>query len=305
MSDILRYEFALQEPAMAIAPVFLALPKKDRGKLDVTYQFNNTLLRWRGPDALGIPEQSVMLALLCIAAQQDIRVSLSNPQKVGAELLRRLCLSAADLDSKLVVLSISWNRLVAAAGYQDSGGGEYVKIAQTAVRRLAETTMWETRGDETVESRVLSWVKGNKDGVLILLNRRATEALCGGQYVKISLVERAALKSAPVKALHAWLSGCVRVGATSTFSLARIQTHVWGTAATGSTLRSRFKTLRKALADIGKLSGWRCTLSTPDDVNVTRVAPGSIADKTRKERRGPGSIANARKSAKTKEKGTV
>jgi hypothetical protein len=274
MSDLLRYEFALQEPAMAVAPVFLALSKGKRGKLDITYKFGVTILTWRGPDTLGIPEQSVMLGLLCIAAQQDTWLSRANAKKLGTELIRRLCLSDVDLDSGFLVVQTSWNRLVAAAGYQETAGGAYVRIVQTAVQRLAETTMWETRGDEKSQSHILSWVKGNKEGVLILLNRRATEALSGGQYVKISLIDRTALRSAPAKALHAWLSGCVRVGATSRFALSRLQIHVWGTEATGSTLRSRLTTLREALADIGKLPGWQCTLSTPNVVDVTRFLQG-------------------------------
>jgi len=49
------------------------------------------------------------------------------------------------------------------------------------------------------------------------------------------------------KAQHAWLSGYLQVGATQAFMLDRLQRHVWGTDATGSTLRSRLASLRQAL----------------------------------------------------------
>lgn len=159
MSNDLRFEFALQEPAMAIAPVFTALQKGPRKKLDVTFHFGGSKLQWRGPDALGIVEQSVLLGLLSIAKQRTYWLSPSSPSITGKLLLTRLRIVSADFDCDLAVLKASWKKLAAAAGYKSSGG-KNVAIVKSAVKRLAETVIWEERNGRECQSGILSFVEG-------------------------------------------------------------------------------------------------------------------------------------------------
>ena len=283
MSDDMRFEYAIQEPALAIAPVFLALKKGNRNKLDVKRIFGNSTLNWRGPDAMGMVEQSVLLGLLSIAGQQPFMLNPQNCHGTGKKILGLLTSSGLAINSDLAIMKANWAKIVMAAGYKTTGG-KNTKIVRSAMKRLAEMTIWEERFGIEYESRLLAWVSGDIDGVTLVLNLRATDALNGGQHVKISLIERNALSDDPSKALHAWLSGHMRSGSTKSFNISVFQSHVWGSEIkeAGSTLGSRMKKLRSALVSIGLLPGWNCRLFPRDRVEVTRINEWTIDDKRKK-----------------------
>ena len=272
MSRSAKYEFALQEPALALAPVFLALQKKrGRAKLDVTSSFGQSQLRWRGADALGIGDQSVFLGLLAIAAQQKLRLDTSNPGKrFGVRLMTQLGFEGAHEVTELFVLRATWSEIALAAGSR-SVGGKNRKDAQMAVRRFAETTLWERRDNKEYACRILSWLIGDDDSVFIALNPRATTALLGGQYCHISLVERRGISGEPGKALHAWLCANLRPGRTRRYAVDGLQVHVWGGLSTGTTLRNRRSRLVKAILHIGKLDKWRCEFIEDGMVEIERI----------------------------------
>jgi hypothetical protein len=304
-SDVVHFDYALQEPALSTAPVFLVQQKGKRKKLDVTRTFDDVKMRWRGPDALGMPEQSVLLGLLSIAGQQPYLLCPQHTQETGNQLLALLTLGKRHIASDLAVVQASWNKLAAAAGYQSSGG-RYTALVKEALKRLTETTVWEGRqGMMEHPSRLLAWIDGNHDGVIIVLNKRATDALQGGQFVKISLVERNALPDESSKALHAWLSGHLRAGSSRVYAINKLQMHVWGGEASGSTLRTRLGKLRDALTNIGSLPGWRCRLSSDGHVEVRRNPVRTITDKIENYRRAPGTIADSGKTPLSKEKGNA
>ncbi len=271
MSKSAKYEFALQEPALALAPVFLALQKRDRAKLDVTSSFGESQLRWRGADALGIAEQSVFLGLLAIAAQQKLRLDTSNPGKrVGARLMTMLSFEGSHDVTELFVLRATWSEIAIASGSKSVGGRNRSDV-KMAVHRFAETTLWERRGNKEYACRILSWLVGDDDSVFIALNPRATTALLGGQYCHISLVERHGIPSDPGKALHAWLCANLRPGQTRRYAVDGLQVHVWGSPSTGTTLRNRRSRLVKAIRQIGKLGKWRCGVIEGGMVEIERI----------------------------------
>jgi hypothetical protein len=281
MSEPTRFEYAIQEPAIAIAPVFLALKKGKRSKLDVIRTFGDATLQWRGPDTLGMQEQSVLLGLLSIAGQQNFVLDPLAPHEMGKQLLARLSSGGRAIDSELAVVKTSWSKIAAAAGCYKTTGGKNNALVESAMRRLAETTIWETRHGIVYESRLLAWVCGDISGVTVVLNRRATDALNGGQYVKISLEERNALSDDPSKALHAWLSGHMHSGSTKIFKISVFQSHVWGNQAAegSSTLNSRLTKLRRALAGIARLPDWNCLLLPKGQVEVRRINAWTIGVK--------------------------
>ena len=271
MSSPVKYEFALQEPALGLAQVFLALGKRSRGKLDVVSHFGQSQLRWRGADALGIAEQSVYLGLLAIAAQQKLRLDTANPAtQVGARLVAKLGFDGTPEVTELFVLRATWSEIAIAAGYR-SVGGKNRKDVQMAVRRFAETTIWERREAKEYECRILSWLIGDDDSVVIALNPRATNALLGVQYCHISLVERRGISGEPGKALHAWLCANLRPGRTRRYAVDGLQVHVWGGLCTGTTLRNRRSRLVKAILQIGKLDKWRCEFIEDGMVEIERI----------------------------------
>lgn len=288
MTGEMRFEFALQEPALAIAPVFLVQQKKKipRAKLDVTRAFGDSSVRWRGPDALGIPEQSVLLALLSIAAQQDFSIDPNSAAGLKATLLNQL--SCEGPKSEVVVVIAHWRKIELAAGYRSHSGNNITNI-KSSVKRLAETTVWECCEGIDYESRLLSWIRGNDKGVIIALNRRASDAIYGKQFIKISLDERNTLPDESTKALHAYLSGSMRAGSSRRLAIGKLQAHVWGGEVTGSTRRSRDEKLRAALLAIDSLPAWRCILLPRGQVDIRRINEGTIDGKAA-DNRAPRSI---------------
>ena len=273
MTGEMRFEFALQEPALAIAPVFLVLRKTARAKLDVSRSFGESYVRWRGPDALGIPEQSALLALLSIAGRQAFSIDPDSAAGDKAKLLNQL--SCEGPQSDVAVVIAHWRKIEIAAGYSSHSGKNITNI-KSAVRRLAETTIWECREGIEYESRLLSWIRGNDNGVIIALNRRATDAIYGKQFIKISLEERNTLPEESAKALHAYLSGSMRTGTTRRLTISKLHAHIWSGEATGSTHRSRENKLRAALLAIDLLPAWRCVLLPRGQVDIRRINESTI-----------------------------
>lgn len=289
MAGKMHFEFAIQEPALAIAPVFLVLKKKKtaRAKLDVTVNFGNSTLQWRGPDELGIPEQSVLLALLSIAGQQTFSIDPNSAVGDKAKLLNQLSCEGPQTDVAVVIAQ--WRRIEIAAGYSSHSGKNITNI-KLAVKRLAETTIWECCDGIKYESRLLSWIRGNDKGVIIALNRRATDAIYGKQFIKISLDERNTLPDESAKALHAYLSGSMRAGSTRRLTIGKLQAHIWSGEVTGSTRRSRDEKLRAALLAIDLLPAWRCVLLPEGHVDIRRINESTIERKTAENDRAPKSI---------------
>lgn len=277
MTGEMRFEFAIQEPALAIAPVFLVLKKSARAKLDVTFKFGTSTLQWRGADALGIPEQSVLLALLSIAGQQTFSIDPNTAVGDKEKLLNQL--SCEGPQSEVAVVIAHWRRIEMAAGYSSHSGKNIANI-KLAVKRLAETTVWEYRDGIEYGSRLLSWIRGNDNGVIIALNRRATDAIYGKQFIKISLEERNTLPDESTKALHAYLSGSMRAGSSRRLTICKLQAHIWGGEVTGSTRRSRDEKLRAALLAIGQLPAWHCVLLPRGHVEIRRINEATISGKT-------------------------
>jgi hypothetical protein len=293
MTGETRSKFAIQEPALAIAPVFLVLRKSARAKLDVTLKFGSSTLRWRGPDALGIPEQSALLALLSIAGQQTFSIDPNTAVGDKEKLLNQL--SCEGPQSEVAVVIAHWRRIEMAAGYSSHSGKNIANI-KLAVKRLAETTVWEYRDGIEYGSRLLSWIRGNDNGVIVALNRRATDAIYSKQFIKISLEERNTLPDESTKALHAYLSGSMRAGSSRRLTIDKLQAHVWGGEVTGSTRRSRNEKLRAALLAIGKLPSWRCVLLPHGQVDIRRTDEATIDRKKADNGARKGALANAKRA---------
>jgi len=271
----MRCDFAIQEPALAIAPVFLTLQKSrlPRRKLEVSSIFGNSVLRWYGPEVLGIPEQSLLLALLSIAGQQSFSIDPDNANGVKGKLLKRL--SCAGPLFNIAVVITTWRAVERAAGYSSHGGNNTASLIKS-MERLAKTRIWERCDGIESESQILSWIIGDDNSLIVALNRRNTDAMSGKHFIKISLEERRTLPDERARALHAYLSGRIRSGSTRKLVFSSLQAHIWYGEATGSTGRSREVMLRSAIHAIDMLPDWRCVLLPSGHVEVRRINNLSI-----------------------------
>jgi hypothetical protein len=267
MNEDRRY--VLQDPALGMVGAFRPLRKGPRGKLDVQMEWGNATIRWRGPDQLGIVEQSVLLAVLEVALEQwrcDAHRARVTPNDAQWGLLAH---QQHVFRPDIVRVLTSFRRLSLVCGKGDSG--QELALVRDALRRLVETTVWVKRDGFEGSSHLLGWQVGDEQQVVLVLNWRLTQALQGEQYARISMQERFQLRSEAAKALHAVLSCKVDPGRDWKWQLERLQSFIWGDVVSdGPNRRKRHARLRGVLTEIQGLPGWSISM----EGQVVRVTRG-------------------------------
>ncbi|WP_321893866.1 replication protein C, IncQ-type [Paraburkholderia tropica] len=278
---IVRYD-----PALAGAPLFQPVWRGERPKLDHTFSFGGLEWRWRGPEQLGIAEQSLLLVLMELATEQ---ASFAQPQD---EETRQIVSELYDLGEhrrpRTAELTVSFYELCRRLGVHD--GGSAGAQRRSELKRLCEVTVWSRREDGTeFQSRLLTWQVGNKKGVRVLLNWRLTEVLFGGQFSAVSLNERLSLHLECARALHCALSLRIRAGSTMSFHIDKLAYYVWGNVEIRSTgkrqqdraysntpagiaQRRRRRELTAALDEISQLDSWSVKTTMSGALRISRRA---------------------------------
>jgi hypothetical protein len=258
----------LQDAALGMVSAFIPLQRGERGKLDVTMPWGEATIRWRGPDQLGISDQSVLFAVLEIALQQwrdDGQLALVGTDDAHWKLLEH---EQDIFVPKVIRVVTSYRRLSLLCGRGD--GGAALTQIRLSLRRLAEVTVWVTRGQQVGSSRLLGWHLGDDQQVVLVLSGRLTQALQGISYARISMWERAQLRTEAAMALHAALSCMVNVGRAWSWALDKLQRYISrDVLVKGPNRRKRHSKLRDALTAIGELPAWTVQVEG-DIVRVTR-----------------------------------
>lgn len=244
--------------AMGLSLLFRPLPRRStRPKLDVLTEFGGWELHWRGPDALGIPEETLLYVILKLA-QEHLRALGPVPETdVGIAL--RAGLNPTGLLAHETAVSFATTYSALARGCQYDTSGASLRLVKSMLKRMVEVTLWVRKGGIEGSTRLIFFIVSDDSLVRIALNHRLALALLGHQYVQICLMERFALSTPSAQALHGRLSAQLRPGAEWRFSLQSLEAKVWGKDADGSTQRSRRERLVIALEQIGSLPGWAVT----------------------------------------------
>lgn len=157
------------DTALALSGVFGSLPNGARPKLDISYEFGGLTWRWRGPDRLGIPEQTLVLVLLELAQEQvdgaghQARIAAMEDELYPGDESRR---------PRLVSLHVSFAELCRRLGREFSGGSASRQILRE-LERLCEVTVWTYTGEDMqMSSRMMAWCRSDRTGVDVLLNWR-------------------------------------------------------------------------------------------------------------------------------------
>ena len=146
----------MHDPAMGSSVVFRPLRKSThRQKLDVTTRWGDLEIQWRGPDALGIGDQSVLFAVLEVAREallqtrQDAMVGADDP------LWEQLQHENHVFRAETVSVTTSLTSLSQRCFWGD--GGTALKRVRAALRRLTETTVWVRHLKLEGSSRLLAF----------------------------------------------------------------------------------------------------------------------------------------------------
>ncbi len=264
---IVRYD-----PMLPTAGLFGSVTSADRPKLDVQCEFGGVTWHLRGPDMLGVAEQTLLLVLMELAHEQySSEFALdADWQPLVQAMATPSMLEVAPRTSDgapvtLAALAVSYAELVRRCGRRNEGGSAARQL-RVQLKRLCEVSVWfeQPKGVER-RTQLLHWRVGDGHGVQVVLNWRLTEILLGKQYSPVLLSERLRLESDIARALHCALSVHIRPGATRAYAVDDLARFVWpGHAVAESTTRRRRQQLRKALIEIGQLARWR--LKVHDDL---------------------------------------
>lgn len=251
------------EPALALSGLFRPLQaRQHRPSLSIKQEFNGISFAWAAPTAPGVPEQTLLLVLMTLAASGEQRLPAQAHTSIGRQLRSALAGQGELFESETASIRTSLSELAKKCGYADAGGANLCQVRQM-LRRLSEITVWISASGYEASSRLLSVVINGAGNTRIALNTHLARAAWGeAHYVKVSMPERLALTSQTGMALHTFLSGVIRPGKTHRFKWARLEEAVWGSTTTGSTFRGRKAKLVAALADIAK-AGWGITVNEP------------------------------------------
>lgn len=244
------------DPALGLAGLFRPLQaRQKRLGCSAKQRFNGFEFEWVAHEAPGIPEQTLLLALMALAAPGTQRLARRPISPLGRQLRAALAADGELFHGDAASIHTSLSELTRLCGYTDCGGTNLEQMRQM-LRRLTEVTVWIRTPDYEASSRLLSVVITRTGRTRVALNARLALVAWGeGQYVPVSMVERLALSTQTAMAVHAYLSTVIRVGKGHSFEWPRLERAVWGDSARGSTYRSRKAKLRAALDEIAR-DGW-------------------------------------------------
>jgi hypothetical protein len=250
-------------------------------------------LRFSAREALGMPEQTLLLALLELAQEQYAQVARDavvidrRATGIGQDLWRAIHDGQAAADGETLHIRTSWYEL---AGRCGSRGGRSQELREAQLRRLCEVVVWEKTDDvlhSVRQSRLVTLWHGNDVRLHLAVNCRLAGAVMGGLYAQVSMRERQELATDTAQAVHAFLSTTLRAGRSLKVRVETLMQRLWddsGVTPEG-TLRARRKAVRDSLMAVGGLRGWHVEWPRPDMADITRRAVRS--------RQHPGTIGNA------------
>ncbi len=288
-------------PPVGLSTLFRPLPKVKpgmRSTLDITYQPSKEgpALRFSAREALGIPEQTLLLVLVELAQEQfathaeAVVLSARTENEFGKRLWSSLNRNNIEATGETVCVVTTWYELSRRCNSKLGGSGHNQRKAE--LRRLCEVIVWECHQDKkntTGQSTLVSWIVGNDDHVHLALNCRVASAILGQPYAQISLSERLSLKRDVSMAVHAFLSTTLRQGHHLKIGVDKLMNRLWPDDAERSptsTQRRRSLDVRAGLNELDQLEGWTVTWERSGMAVVMRKKVGGV------ERPGYGRIAN-------------
>lgn len=280
----------LSQP-FGLCQLFRPLPKNSsvRPTLNESFQYGELSLRFSAREALGAPEQTLLLALLELAHEQHRRrpaahhLDQKHRSEVGTLLWSSLHAGSETLPHEApptLMLHCTWSELHRRCG-STSVGGAVTESRRRSLVRLCEVTVWESdESTRTVRScRLVSWLVGDDQRVHVALNHRLAAALLSPGYAQVLMSERLTLPSQTAMLVHAFLSTCLGAGKTMCIGHETLVERLWpstGATTPASTHRRRLSDVRSALRVIGRLDHWRVD-QNPAGAKVTRTLPSAYA----------------------------
>lgn len=262
---------------VGLSLLFRPVPKaRTRPRLNVEHQMGGgKVLRFSAREALGVPEQTLLLVILELAGEQlaDVGHSVVLGEADGRPLPNRLWAGlypegGVGLQATVMV-DTTWDELNRRCG--SGNGGSAIRTRKECMRRLCEVVVWEELNQRRAshQSFLVVWLVGDDQRIHLALNYRLASVFFGAQFAKVSLQERMRLCGDLPMLIHAFFSTCIRPGHKLKIGSATLAQRVWRIdepVARADTLRRRQRDLARAMAAVGRLPKWKVEFEKDRDL---------------------------------------
>lgn len=273
--------WARVDPATGLSLLFRPLPKNgSRPKLNVVYRHGDELeLRFSAANALGIPEQTLLLAILQLAGEAFLSYGServldgSCEDDVAALLWSALFPRGAWAGAQSLYIATTWDELNLRTG--NLPGGSANKARRQSLVWLCEVVVWERylASGVTRQSYLVRWLTGDDRRIHLALNPRLAAGFFGQQHARVSMTERLRLRADLHRAVHAFLSTSIRPGHQLHIRPQTLAARMWPdnhATAPASTIRRRHGELVRALNAMAALAQWGVSWSATGVATVLR-----------------------------------
>lgn len=273
--------WARYDLAIGLSLLFRPLPKtKHRPKLHVVYlQSGGLELRFSAREALGMPEQTLLLAVLELAGEKFFRsgdeqvLNGACVDGIGVMLWSDLFPDGPWEGAQTLRLDTSWEELNHRTG--NSQGGSANETRRQSLVRLCEVVVWEKcleRGTVR-QSYLVRWLTGDDRRIHLALNPRLAAGFFQAQYATVSMAERLQLRADLPMAIHAFLSTTIRPGHQLHIRPETLATRMWPdnhASAPAGTIRRRYGDLVRGINAVGGLPKWSVSWGATGVATIVR-----------------------------------
>ena len=295
MTRVFDLSHVRHDPTHCLAPgLFQSLKRGKRRllKLDITYNYNGTSIRFWGPEPLGPDDLRVLQGVVAMAAVASdiggggaLHLRPDTQSEEGKILRERLNLTGEAVKASTIIAKVRLNKLAREVGFSGDGGKLFIRI-RGSLERLAAVTV-VVRQDQQRQKvvggfHIISAYEIREGGeIFVALNPMLARAVIGQRaaHTIISLSEVRRLKRGPTRILHQQL--CARIdpgkGGRS-FHIDRLWGYVWPQAQEdeigGGLLSKRKAAVRKGLKELTEI-GWEVYEYAKDKFHISRPKIGT------------------------------
>lgn len=270
---------AQHDAAHCLAPgLFRSLKRGDRQnlKLDVTYRYGSSTIRFWGPEPLGADDMRILQGLVAMSAVCGSNgrgiVLYPEPRTAEGQQLRLLLETRFDaVTSEALVVKGSYRQLAREIGYADIESGTAFRNIRDCIERLWAVSVIVEQAGKRQGFRILSEYRSDdiEGSLFVALNPRLADAVMGRtQYLRVDMCEVRNLKSDPARLLHQRLHW-INAGTTKPVTLDTLCSYAWPDECSPATMRQRRVIARKALEEL-KGIGWTVEQYAPGKYNIGR-----------------------------------
>lgn len=274
-----RLELARLDQRYALAPLCRPLRRGPRPALKVSYQLGSgTVLTVVGPEALGIDDQDVLVALVRLSTgggRDDVLTLPVKPVTAAGQAAREdLWAEGVEAVRDSTLIRTSLHEIARLVGISTGGRG-LAQIDRSLWRLGTTTARLDVPGHGWGTARLIGMARRDEEGrVAVALNPSLALATLTGSCTYIDMAAYRMLRGDIARRLLLRLSAMVAPGQRRRLRVDGLAETVWGDPSEGDVRRQRRRRVRGALGEIDALAEW-AVADSDGMADISRAVPGS------------------------------